>query len=710
MNLHGQKICDNCFSVIRGEPCPKCGYKHNRYRPEIGVLPVGTVLAKHYAIGQVLGKGGFGVTYKAYDMRNDRIVAIKEYYPNGIAHRDTGTTGVSLTDVKQTETFKTGADKFFDEAKTVSKFNGNPNIVSVYEFFYENNTVYYVMEYLEGCDLKQYIKKNGGRLSEGQTLHIFNTLTDALVITHSLNVLHRDISPDNIYIQDSGAIKLIDFGAARQVIAEQSKSLSVILKQGFAPLEQYQRRGKQGPWTDIYALGATMYFALTGKVPEDATERIEDDSIGKASEFGVSEELWKIIEKCLAVRIDDRYQSVYELKADLAKIATVPVPLVTEAVQEIPPTVMAVQQDILPGTVAVGTDMPEKDVLPGTVAVGADTPEKDVLPGTIAVGPSKESDTANESGTAEKVLISDGSDSEEDGKKSPIVAFIRSKKGIFTIAGAVAAIIIIVTVVFVTGNNRKSHGASNNSNNPGNTNQYAEGDTTDKADEPESEQRMTEKSTEKNTEKSTEKKTEEAESEASQNTTEPETETLKETPAVTEAAPAPVPTAAPTAAPTVAPTVAPTATPTVTNQPYTAQIMFDKYSDWWTYTGTYTGEWKNGAPSGNGTFTAVVVGTSHTEYAQIKGTWENGKLNGYGSFAFVYNDSAVDFSTSDWRAYSDVNIRIGTWKAGKSNGNIDFYYWSSWDNAGQVSMEMYEDAEYLDSAGGAAEWNGILKL
>lgn len=339
MNIKGRKLCDNCFLEIKGEPCKECGYKKTQYKPEIGVLPVGTVLKQKYHIGKVLGKGGFGITYKAYDAALDKVVAIKEYYPNGIAHRDTGTTQMSLTDSTKTEAFTTGAEKFFDEAKTVSRFNGNPNIVGVYEFFYENSTVYYVMEYLEGCDLKSYIRKNKGKIPQEQVLTILNVISDALFITHNLNVLHRDISPDNIYVQNSGEIKLIDFGAARQVIAEQSKSLSVILKQGFAPLEQYQRKGKQGPWTDIYALGATCMYALTGKIPDDATERIEDSNLGTAQEYGVDEDLWAILEKCLAVKTGDRYQDILELKANIKKLKITPVPLVMEKKNEIPMTV-----------------------------------------------------------------------------------------------------------------------------------------------------------------------------------------------------------------------------------------------------------------------------------------------------------------------------------------------------------------------------------
>jgi serine/threonine protein kinase len=153
----------------------------------------------------------------------------------------------------------------------------------VYEFFYENNTAYFTMEYLSGCDLKGHLKKNSTNMSEAEVTYIMSKVSDALMIVHSTGVLHRDIKPDNIYICDDGTVKLIDFGAARQILGEESKSLSVILTPGYAPLEQYQRRGKQGQWTDIYALGATIYYAVTGVVIDDAMSRLDDESLDKAT-------------------------------------------------------------------------------------------------------------------------------------------------------------------------------------------------------------------------------------------------------------------------------------------------------------------------------------------------------------------------------------------------------------------------------------------
>ena len=459
MNIKGKKLCDNCFYDIKNEPCSNCGYKKSQYRPEAGILPVGTVLKQRYHIGLVLGRGGFGVTYKAYDMQMDKIVAIKEYYPNGIAHRDTGTTQMTLTDATQKESFNTGAEKFFEEAKTVSRFNGNPNIVSVYEFFYENSTVYYVMEYLEGCDLKHYIKERGGKISQGQVMTVLNVITDALLITHSLDVMHRDISPDNIYINSNGEVKLIDFGAARQVIAEQSKSLSVILKQGFAPLEQYQRKGKQGPWTDIYALGATCVYALTGKVPDDATERIENPELGEAGEYGIDEKLWAVLEKCLAIRTVDRYQSVLELKEALKEVNIIPAPIV----------------------------LAKKEEIPLTVAVAGDYSSHSTsndIQATVAVDV-----------TENQISGADMENKEES--KPPILMFLQSRNGIMALAAVLVVLVVAIAVIVIAsssgGNNQVANNGGNNNvvNNSSNQPETNE-DTTSEPEQDDSSEQNTE--------------------------------------------------------------------------------------------------------------------------------------------------------------------------------------------------------------------------
>lgn len=318
ITLNNKKLCENCFSEISSEPCPHCGFVKSSYRQDPVALVPGSILNQRYMIGGVIGKGGFGITYLAYDIKLDARVAVKEYYPMGLALRNPGNTLVTVSSRETEKSFRTGAEKFYNEAKMVAKFNGNPNIVSVHDFFYENDTVYFIMGYLQGQTLKSYL--NNKKITEGQAVNIFDQISNALLAAHGMNILHRDISPDNIMLCDDYSIRLLDFGAARQVVAEQSQSLSVILKQGFAPLEQYQQKGKQGPWSDIYALGATIYTALTGQMLTDPMSRLEDDSEYAANKFGISENLWKVIYKCTQLKIQDRYQDIAELKEDLAHV------------------------------------------------------------------------------------------------------------------------------------------------------------------------------------------------------------------------------------------------------------------------------------------------------------------------------------------------------------------------------------------------------
>ncbi|MBQ7583258.1 MAG: serine/threonine protein kinase [Lachnospiraceae bacterium] len=335
ITVNNRNLCENCFAEISTEPCPKCGYDKLTWRSDPITLKLGSVLNKRYMIGGVIGKGGFGITYLAYDLKLDARLAVKEYYPMGLALRTPGSTTVSVSNRESEESFKNGAEKFYNEAKMVARFNGNLNIVSVHDFFYENDTVYFTMGYLQGETLKSFLKRR--RLTEGQAVRVMQDIANALMAVHSLNILHRDISPDNIMLCDDGTIKLLDFGAARQVMAEQSQSLSVILKQGFAPLEQYQKKGKQGPWTDIYALGATIYNALTGALPDDPMTRFDDDSELMGTNHGISDELWSILKKCVMLRIEDRYQDVFELKKDLNNISIEPEPLSDIRSEELTP-------------------------------------------------------------------------------------------------------------------------------------------------------------------------------------------------------------------------------------------------------------------------------------------------------------------------------------------------------------------------------------
>lgn len=333
IEINNKKLCESCFAETEEEKCPHCGYSKEEYIADQMVLPLGTRLNDKIIIGKVMGKGGFGITYLGYDLRMEKTIAVKEYYPNGIAYRSQSGTEVLVADPKSNETFDKGTEKFYSEAEMVAQFNGNPNIVGVYDYFRANNTVYLIMEYLNGITLKNYVKKHG-QINDGQALFVMDKIAAALSITHSAGVLHRDISPDNIMVCLDGKIKLIDFGAARQIVAESSSNLTVVMKPGYTPIEQYTKKGRQGAWTDIYALGASIYFAMTGTVIDDPYERMDSDDEFAENRHNINTTLWNVIKKCTMINASDRYGSAIELRKALSGVSSPvkpePLPLSSE--------------------------------------------------------------------------------------------------------------------------------------------------------------------------------------------------------------------------------------------------------------------------------------------------------------------------------------------------------------------------------------------
>ena len=349
------------------------GIKTDKQNPR--ALAVNTVLAGKYLVGPVLGEGGFGITYAGYDLNMEARIAIKEYFPVELVTRDTtrrsagdgdaasegavsggSVPGASASDGGQSaasvsssgggsdrvislsgeksKTYQQGLKKYVDEARNVSQFADIPGIVSVKDFFYENNTAYIVMEYIEGISLKEYLKQKGGKVSEEEALAILRPVLEALEKVHAAGIVHRDISPDNIMLTfteegktgagqsdvstvygNISAVKLIDFGAARMTSKNDQKSLTIILKHGYAPEEQYRSHGEQGSWTDVYALCAVLYRMLTGKVPEPAMDRLFSDELKRPEELGakVSQTVSEAIMRGLAVKKEDRIQTVQEL-------------------------------------------------------------------------------------------------------------------------------------------------------------------------------------------------------------------------------------------------------------------------------------------------------------------------------------------------------------------------------------------------------------
>ena len=277
------------------------------------LLP-GSVLAGQYIIDKVLGQGGFGITYRATDHRTGAKVAVKEFFPDTLAFREM--TTVCSYPGERTENFQYGKENFLQEAKTLAQFIGNDNIVRIHSYFEENGTAYFVMDYIEGISFDQYLKQKGGRISVQEAERILIPIMDALAAVHSKGIVHRDVTPDNIYICNDGTVKLLDFGAARYSLGDKSRSLDVILKHGFAPKEQYTRRGKQGPYTDIYSLAATFYFAITGKRPPDSVDRLDEDDLVPPSSLGVqiTDYQEKAIFQAMEVQPHSRFQSMEVFK------------------------------------------------------------------------------------------------------------------------------------------------------------------------------------------------------------------------------------------------------------------------------------------------------------------------------------------------------------------------------------------------------------
>jgi len=307
--------------------CTACGFAASAYVAQTHHLLPGTLLAGRYAVGKVLGEGGFGITYVGIDTRLKRKIAIKEFYMNGFVSRyNTYSTQVQVSVGESTEIFQKNRDRFLEEAQVLASFSEEPGIVGVHDYFLENGTAYIVMEFLDGMTLKAYLQQ-GSRLTWENTRRIFQPVLSSLNEIHKHGIIHRDISPDNIMLTKRGQVKLLDFGAAREFSSGGGKSLSVILKPGYAPEEQYRTKGEQGPWTDVYALCATMYRCLTGITPDETMERLVDDRLRPPAELcDCPKSVSDVLMHGLAVFQRNRIQTVEILMKALASAELQPAP------------------------------------------------------------------------------------------------------------------------------------------------------------------------------------------------------------------------------------------------------------------------------------------------------------------------------------------------------------------------------------------------
>ena len=309
-----QQYCYHCMRKLTDSPvCAYCGHSNNDLEVAPYHMLPGTLLAGKYLVGEVLGEGGFGITYIGLHTVLSKRIAIKEFYPSGAANRtNTVSEDVIITKGKE-EFFKKGVDRFLLEAKNVASFYDVDAVVDVIDYFQGNGTAYIVMEYVDGETLKHYVNTKG-RFQADRLIGLLIPVMKSLSYMHAQGIIHRDISPDNIMLTKRGRMKLMDFGSARYYTNEE-REMSVILKQGFAPEEQYRRNGNQGPHTDVYSLCATIYACITGMVPTDSLDRMANDTLKRPSELGVaiSPQQEKALMHGLAVKVEDRTKNMDEL-------------------------------------------------------------------------------------------------------------------------------------------------------------------------------------------------------------------------------------------------------------------------------------------------------------------------------------------------------------------------------------------------------------
>ena len=300
-------------TIVGGASAPGASLGHNAFE-------VGQKIGE-FEIQGLVGEGGFGIVYLAYDHSLDRKVALKEYMPSQLAHREQDGVTVVMRSDRHAETFAAGLRSFINEARLLAQFDHH-SLVKVYRFWEANGTAYMVMPFYEGTTLKETLKALAAPPDEEWLRTLLAHLLDALEVIHNRQCFHRDVAPDNVLMQPDGTPLLLDFGAARRVIGDMTQALTVILKPGYAPIEQYAEvpNMKQGPWTDIYALASVIYFAITGKAPVPSVARVMTDPLvplATAAPAGYSDGFLRALDKGLAVRPEDRPQSIAEFRAAL---------------------------------------------------------------------------------------------------------------------------------------------------------------------------------------------------------------------------------------------------------------------------------------------------------------------------------------------------------------------------------------------------------
>lgn len=444
--MHNVQFCPGCLRDAEFENgvCTKCGFDMNSYTIMPHHLVPGTLVKQRYKIGRVLGEGGFGITYIGIDTVLNLKVAIKEFYMSGYVNRNhDASPNVFATLGTHRDTFEKNREKFLNEARVLAQFYGEAGIVGVRDFCEENGTAYIIMDFLNGVDLKTYLEQKG-RLAPEEAVKLLMPVMTSLQHVHAEGIIHRDISPDNIMVMEDGSTKLLDFGAAREISQTDIKSLSVILKPGYAPEEQYRSKGRQGPWTDVYALAATLYKCIVGATPDDAMERMYRDRLPSpaAADAACPIAISNVIIKGLAVRQADRYQDVASFLADLKTAMENPdnAELAPDT-REIAPAqergVIADDQTVLADTTTIYTPNAAKE---------HKAPKPTAQPSASAAKTKLKTAKPETAESVEKPAAK----KKPEGK--PVSKKPANKKGIIIIAAVAAAVIIAAVAIAAFGN------------------------------------------------------------------------------------------------------------------------------------------------------------------------------------------------------------------------------------------------------------------
>ena len=317
-----QERCPNCFEPgYRGGSCGRCGFQASYDKRSVRALPAGVVLKRRYYLGRLLGEGGFGITYKAYDLQGGRLCAVKEYAPAGMTLRGADKRKLVLSSREKQEPYRAGLRRFMEEAQILSRLERIPAVVDITDSFQENDTAYFVMEFLDGADLRQIVKASKMRLPAEEITDIILQVAVAMDIIHTrTKIIHRDITPDNIYITRDKKVKLIDFGSAKQTVTGYEGGLSVVLKPKFAPPEQFSSRMIQGSYTDVYALAGTYYYAVTGRMLPAGPERVSGANYVplKQMNLGIPDSVSDAVDRALALNVNQRTQTMQEFIQGIA--------------------------------------------------------------------------------------------------------------------------------------------------------------------------------------------------------------------------------------------------------------------------------------------------------------------------------------------------------------------------------------------------------